>query len=360
MKDTTQRLANIDILRGLAAMLVAWQHSSERFVTIPTIGEQGTMLFDIAYSLDFGRIGVVCFFLISGFVIPYSFSDGSHSVRRFAVRRFLRLYPVYWLSIIAAILVGSILTSKEYTGATIFANITMMQKFFGQDHIIGLYWTLQAEVIFYLLCAFMFAQGVMKTSFYQLVACLSRLALFLLLAALTRYVEPFQSLDKELVYLPYVLAIMFVGTLMRGVLSEKTNHFHFWLALVLTFGFPCWMLFLHYVGLPLNDQPVRFFFGHILSLVMFALGYALLNRDLPFLIWCGTISYSFYLFHPLVIDVLMWITLKPWGQFLASLHLGLHIVMVLIITFGLASTVYLFVERPSIRLGRKIKFCPDN
>ncbi len=66
------RFASLDALRGLAALLVVWQHSSESFVKLGSVAANGTLLADIAWNVDFGRIGVICFFLISGFVIPSS------------------------------------------------------------------------------------------------------------------------------------------------------------------------------------------------------------------------------------------------------------------------------------------------
>ena len=98
------RFHSLDALRGIAALLVVWQHTSERFALLPNISEQGTLLAKIAYSVDFGRIGVIIFFLISGFIIPSSLKGNDpRALKHFATKRFFRLYPVYWVSIFGAV-----------------------------------------------------------------------------------------------------------------------------------------------------------------------------------------------------------------------------------------------------------------
>ena len=94
------RYENIDALRGIAAMLVVWLHGAELFVRLPGIDGRGQIWYDIAHTVDFGRIGVVAFFMISGYVIPPTLRGPlANGTRRFLVRRFFRLFPAYWLSI---------------------------------------------------------------------------------------------------------------------------------------------------------------------------------------------------------------------------------------------------------------------
>ena len=80
-----ERSAHIDSLRAVAALLVVWIHASELFA--PLAG--GSMLHDIAQRYDFGRIGVVAFFGVSGLLIPTSLKDD----RAFLVRRFFPSFP---------------------------------------------------------------------------------------------------------------------------------------------------------------------------------------------------------------------------------------------------------------------------
>jgi peptidoglycan/LPS O-acetylase OafA/YrhL len=53
-------------------------------------------LHDIAQFAGFGRVGVVIFFALSGFVIPSSLrADHPETCREFLIKLLLRLYPIY-------------------------------------------------------------------------------------------------------------------------------------------------------------------------------------------------------------------------------------------------------------------------
>lgn len=115
-------------------------------------------LFEPVFTLDFGRAGVVLFFAISGFVIPNSLRSRRDLVN-FPIRRFFRLYPVYWLSIPVSLYTGWYLAGREPTVEQIAANVTMLQTFLGYVDIEGLYWTLAVELAFYLACYALLAIG---------------------------------------------------------------------------------------------------------------------------------------------------------------------------------------------------------
>ena len=91
------------------------------------------------------------FFLCSGFIIPASL-ERNGSLATFWVSRFFRLYPLYWLSLLAALglaLVGRHVQAGLRPGDWL-VNATMLQAFVGSPDAIGVYWTLAFEMIFYL------------------------------------------------------------------------------------------------------------------------------------------------------------------------------------------------------------------
>ena len=82
------RLQYIDAMRGIAALLVVLQHAlAEAFPASPLLE-----------YVSPGRFGVVLFFLISGFVVPFSIK-GERPIASFVVNRAARLLPALWLSI---------------------------------------------------------------------------------------------------------------------------------------------------------------------------------------------------------------------------------------------------------------------
>src|SRR3954451_11613807 len=136
-----KRLAFIDTLRGIAVLAVLLQHTLEAIVQNHPTGAYYWVFHDaIGYYMNFGRFGVVLFFFVSGFVIPFSFPLTARPVRDFAVSRFFRLYPAYWASILMGLLTMLLLESKVYPASQLITNLTMMQTFVNVPNLWVFYW----------------------------------------------------------------------------------------------------------------------------------------------------------------------------------------------------------------------------
>ena len=87
---TGTRLAWLDMLRGLAALAVVFDHIS--YYTLQHVRE-------LIYEwFDPGNYGVCVFFIISGYIVPASL-ERKGSVRTFWVSRLFRLYPLFLLAV---------------------------------------------------------------------------------------------------------------------------------------------------------------------------------------------------------------------------------------------------------------------
>jgi peptidoglycan/LPS O-acetylase OafA/YrhL len=107
-------------------------------------------------QIGFGHLGVSIFFLISGFVIPFSVK-GLGPVR-FLVARFFRIYPTYWVGLAAGLIAIYVASSVWNSPWTIGAPHVALQALLIRDvfwlpSIDQISWTLEVEVKFYILCA---------------------------------------------------------------------------------------------------------------------------------------------------------------------------------------------------------------
>src|SRR5438445_10494770 len=84
------RLAWLDVLRGLAALAVVFDHVSYHVLQHPR--------HVIYHWFNLGDYGVFVFFIISGYIVPASL-ERKGSVRTFWVSRLFRLYPLYLLAV---------------------------------------------------------------------------------------------------------------------------------------------------------------------------------------------------------------------------------------------------------------------
>ncbi|MFZ1941692.1 MAG: acyltransferase family protein, partial [Terracidiphilus sp.] len=103
---------SLDVLRGLAALWVVMCHAADHYVG----GTRWEKWPVYSFSLR-GQLGVVLFFLISGYCIigaAYSAFASGKRVRRFAFERARRIYPPYFFTIVLALLVGGTLILAQH------------------------------------------------------------------------------------------------------------------------------------------------------------------------------------------------------------------------------------------------------
>jgi peptidoglycan/LPS O-acetylase OafA/YrhL len=156
-----KRLEFLDAARGIAAFAVMVQHSLESAAP--------SFLPWSVHHLNFGAFGVVMFFLVSGFIIPVSI-DRSGRLPLFWASRFFRLYPMYWVSLIVTLGLGYFklfpLEAAFYRHpiSMSLVNFTMFQTFLHVPDALGVYWTLSLELLFYIVCSFLFVAGWLRRS----------------------------------------------------------------------------------------------------------------------------------------------------------------------------------------------------
>lgn len=156
----TDRLYVVDFLRGIAAVMVALVHFSDN-----DSGLSAHLL--IRQIGAYGAKGVQVFFVISGFVLPYSMLRAGYSPSRypkFVWKRIVRLEPPYLVSMAFVILLGySASAFPGFRGVQysisipqVASHIAYLNRYFGYPSLIDVYWTLAIEFQYYLLIGLLF------------------------------------------------------------------------------------------------------------------------------------------------------------------------------------------------------------
>jgi peptidoglycan/LPS O-acetylase OafA/YrhL len=154
------RLEVLDGLRFVAALVVVVYH----YVAGDDAGYWGalpTEVFPTAHwPASYGWLGVNLFFLISGFVI--CMSSWGRGLGDFFTSRVARLYPAFWLSVLGVTAIRMLTPEfnepKEWL--EVLLNLTMLHEPFGSSSVSNVYWTLWAELRFYLLFSIVVWWGV--------------------------------------------------------------------------------------------------------------------------------------------------------------------------------------------------------
>ncbi|MGI5423577.1 acyltransferase family protein [Streptomyces sp. CA-179760] len=147
------RLGWLDALRGIAALVVVFDHSSYTFM--PEFRRE------LMPEFNTSRYGIMVFFLVSGYIIPASL-ERRGCVRTFWVGRICRVYPL-WAAVVAALLALSLIgvvELRDFGGQNAItaavAHATMLQELLGTPNLLLVLWTLSYEMSFYLLVVALF------------------------------------------------------------------------------------------------------------------------------------------------------------------------------------------------------------
>ena len=139
-------LHSVQYLRACAALLVVFAHAFSHQI--------GT---DNLLVVMAGRLGVILFFVISGFIMVYISGSGPFPALDFLKRRAIRIVPLYWLFTGLAALLAALAPSLFQT--TVFTWPHFLQSLFfivheapergGASPLLSLGWTLNYEAYFY-------------------------------------------------------------------------------------------------------------------------------------------------------------------------------------------------------------------
>lgn len=222
--------------------------------------------------------------MISGMVILLTIELTS-SVRHFAIGRFARLYPAYWVSVGLA---GADLIAVGDTGiAQIALNSTMLQKFIGVSGLIPTYRTLAYELWFYALMATISATGLINR--------VDRLAIIWLVIASALRLNGIDFFGSRMaIFLMLQFGHLFIAGMMIHRITSGRATTETILALGLCFAYS---LFGRTDWAHIPSTPYFVVNAFFIVAVWAAARNRLLFLARPWLVALGACSYSLYLLH---------------------------------------------------------------
>jgi len=353
MQVAKKTLGSIQLLRGIACILVVLLH-----ITINCEEKTGGIfLFNI---FKFGGSGVDIFFVLSGFIITYTnftYIGKPFTGVKYLKRRFIRIFPIYWIIITCLILLQILLpdfyNTKFDTG--IFNIIQTYLLLPGHVMLNGVSWSLTNELFFYLLYALAIVIPQKKISFYLLIIYFCILIVFAIIgpvnllgsSSLTIFLFPmniefilgvFVVLIVNSILPKYVFPILIVGIvifmfgaflndrnidLSRSFSNQALNR-------VLLFGIPSFLIILALVKMELTKN----IYLHSIFLKL------------------GDASYSIYLLHLPIVAAFFKIMAKLRIENTAITQLFCLLLLILVCSIGV--WIYHNIEKPIIRALNKL------
>ncbi|HZS44663.1 MAG TPA: acyltransferase [Blastocatellia bacterium] len=324
-----QRLPTVDALRGIASLAVCWFHLNLNSAFIPngvvrTVG-------------DHGWLGVEVFFVVSGFVIPYSLYNGRYELRFFKIfvtKRIVRLDPPYLASIVLMLVLG-VLTLKllnyrieafNTSSLGLLLHLGYLNVIAGYPWLNPVYWTLAIEFQYYLLIGLI----------YPLIASPNRLYRYTTFVTL----GVAAVLIKPEAFLPHWLLLFLLGIATFNFIIKLIGRFEY-LVIVTSLSAALFATAL----LPIAIAGIAT-----------ALVIAFVRINSRVLGFFGAISYSLYLLHTAFGAKPLKLISMRTGH-LYSVPLSVAIMMFFMVVCIVASYLfYRFIEKPSQQWSAKIRY----
>ena len=323
MEDGLQnKIDSIQILRFLAAFSVMMVH-------LPLFG--------------FGAWGVDIFFVISGFIMMYVTESNE---RNFLVKRIIRIVPLYWMLTLGVFsiaiffpnLLNNTSANLEHLIKSLFF-IPFDKNGTGHFPILFLGWTLNFEIIFYLL----FSISLFVSKRNRLILCSALIILFLFSNFLLSKKNFIFSTYYEFIFLEFIfgmVAFIIWNKFKNKITNSFFNHFIFFLIIFVVAIILSNLNFIRVIHYGIFSFALLIYFLFFLN-----------NLKFPkTLVSLGDASYCMYLLHPYIVQFFYKIFKLNSYNFLIQSVFTLIIIILVCLTSIL---IYNFIEKPINKNLRK-------
>ena len=323
-------------LRGLAALIVFISHASNESI-LPDI-----------WSMGFGQIGVMIFFVLSGFLMSHLYvheNFNSSNIKKYALARIGRVFPLYFSLLIISAIISNYFYSDFIYNFNETDKIVRAFTFIDAPYV---FWSIPVEVQFYIIfLGFWYLQKKYSSPYvliiYIAITMIPTIFLYLVYSDLARIVSLYSY-----AFFIGALTALFQGRIRNSKKIQKIASFA---------GFPLVILLFTYTpvireqyGLVYSESTYLRTWGDPITwaIIYGVFICAILNsRSLVFLnykpfVYLGSISYGFYLIHYPVLIYFKDTMVNPVLQFSFAF----------IVTMVLSQASYHYFEKP---VGKLIK-----
>ena len=316
-------MAVLDAMRGFAAVAVAMVHF--------TIGLKPTWFQSVSH---WGWLGVDVFFVISGFIIPHALMRGGYlfpvDYPRFLAKRIIRLHPPYLAAVVLLMIVAKTPATplQAWIPHTFFSHLFLLNGLLGEPWLTQVFWSLAIEMQFYL---FMGVAAPLLTG--------SRVKMALAVIGF---------LVVALVPVPKIWLTPHLPLFTFGILAFLKTCSKISLGIFLT-------------GIAFSGVVCAHSLGRPQALAGAATALLICHSNWPVpshLVKLGAVSYSLYLLHPLVGEVMLPLLDAQHRASVAGQMLVVGISMA--ISIGAAWIWFRLLEHPSQRLSASIRYAKRN
>jgi peptidoglycan/LPS O-acetylase OafA/YrhL len=307
---------NLNGLRFLAAILVIIHHIEQ----IKSISRIENYWESSPFVGIIGKLGVILFFVLSGFLITYLLlaeenSLGQISVKKFYIRRILRIWPLYFLVISLAFIILPNIDlfilpgfEREVIYTNLFLKLTLYVLFLPNLvlSLIGIVpyashtWSIGTEEQFYLVWPIIIKYFKKNRITIMILIILFYVGFELFINSSYSSIIPFNSVIREFWY-SFNIDCMAIGGIYAIILFTKSsllkiiqNQLLFYLIILSVTFFIIKGVYIPYV----HNEFYAILFG--ILILNFASNPKIKNAfENPIFNYLGSISYGLYMYHPI-------------------------------------------------------------
>jgi peptidoglycan/LPS O-acetylase OafA/YrhL len=334
MPPSSSRIATVDALRGIASFCVAWFHFTNGNPSFLPAGF-------LKSSGRYGGLGVQMFFVISGFVIPYSLYKAQYQLPqygRFLAKRIIRLDPPYIADICLVLALAYVVPlapmfhggPPTYSFAQLLGHLGYANSLIGKPWVNPVFWSLGIEFQYYLLIGVIFPWLVTSNR-------LIRLALMVALLLPALFIS-----KPSLIFAWLPLFVAGILTFQKRVGHLSGGFFAAGLAIVFSIVWAEGRF-----GIASPELPSA------IVMLLTALAISVVKLRSSLLNWLGLISYSLYLVHVPIGGKVVNLGARYANGFYSEMTV---LFLAVFASLFAAYLLYWAVELPSQRLSSKISY----